>query len=608
MTLTRRQFLGSSAAMAAVAATATTAAIGSEPQQVEAACVILPAATPEIVAMHRLSYGPTPAAVTEFRALGANDGERYERWVNQQLNPQSIEDGACDQVLANTRLKIRYDAVNEARPLSYVLSPGSHKDLSKALWTNLVRTRNPSFSERRRPADEVKVATWVRALYSRRQLFEVLTDFWHNHFNVNPNVSDRVLSTWPAYDRLIRTHALGNFRTFLVDVAQSVAMMYYLNNVSNRVSGGEGGNENFARELFELHTLGSDNYLKFYDRRSTIGTVTYGEEVFARGYIDDDVYNASYALTGWTIANGSHGANDPNDGSFYYNNSWHQGGVKLVLMRDTEDFIELRADALQEGFAVIDRVAYHPGTARNIVRKLCRRFVSDTPSEELIDAVTDVWMANRQAPNQIEQVMRAILLSDECKGSFGGKVKRPLEAIWAYLRATGAVLPSDVVAVNGNTSQGGYWSGILNQADTTGHRLFGWEPPTGHPDEADYWANTNGMLTRWSLPYNLTQGWGGNIQVDVVAQTPTGVSCYAVVDFWLSRLCGYSVAPWVRQALVSFLAQGMNPNEPPQLKTRVDERGRVENLAPDFGDPRALDDRIRSLVQLIATTPEFNLR
>jgi uncharacterized protein (DUF1800 family) len=608
MSLTRRQFLGSSAALATVAATATTAAVGTEPQTVEAACVILPPANPEMVAMHRLSYGPNPAAVAEFRSLGGTDSERYERWVAQQLNWQSLDDSACDQVLANTRLKIRYDAVNEVRPLTYVLAPGSHQDLSKALWINLVRARSLNFTERRRPTDEVKVVTWIRALYSRRQLFEVLTDFWHNHFNVNPNVSERVLSTWPAYDRLIRTHALGNFRNFLVDVAQSVAMMYYLNNVSNRVAGGEGGNENFARELFELHTLGSDNYLKFYDQWENIGTITYGEEVFARGYIDDDVYNASFALTGWSIANGSHGANDPNDGSFYYNNSWHQGGLKRVLGRTSNDLIEIRADPIQEGFAVIDRVADHPGTARHVVSKLCRRFVSDTPSEALIDAATEVWMANRRAPNQIEQVLRTILLSAECRSSFGGKIKRPLEAIWAYLRATGAVLPSDVAAVNGNASQGGYWSGLLNQADTTGQRLFGWEPPTGHPDNAVYWANTNGMLTRWSMPYNLTQGWGGSIQVDIVGQTPTGVSCYAVVDFWLNRLCGYSVAPWVRQALVTFLAQGMDPNQPPQLKARIDERGRVVNLAPDWGDPVALQDRIKALVQLIATTPEFNLR
>ncbi len=609
MTLSRRQFLGSSAAMAAVAATATTAAVGPEPQMVEAACVILPAASPEIVAMHRLSFGPSPTAVAEFRALGGTETERYERWIAQQLNPQSLDDSACNEVLANTGLKIRYNDVSEVRPLTYVLAPGTHKELSQALWINLVRSRaQMNFAERRRPTDEVKVATWIRALYSRRQLFEVLTDFWHNHFNVNPNVSDNVLATWPAYDRLIRTHALGNFRNFLVDVAQSVGMMYYLNNVSNRVAGGEGGNENFARELFELHTLGSDNYFKFYDEWENIGTTTYGDETFARGYIDDDVYNASFALTGWTIANGNHGATDPNDGSFFYNNSWHQGGLKRVLARTNSDLIEIRANPVEEGYAVIDRVAYHPGTARHVVRKLCRRFVSDTPSDELLDAATEVWMANREAPNQIELVLRSILLSTESRSSFGGKVKRPLEAIWAYLRATGAVLPTDVAAIDGNTNQGGYWGGLLFQVDTTGQRLFGWEPPTGHPDNADYWANTNGMLTRWSLPYNLTQSWGGNIRVDVVAQTPTGVSCYAVVDFWLSRLCGYNVAPAVRQALVNFLAQGMNPNEPPQLKTRTNDRGRVENLAPDYGDPKALEDRIRALVQLIAATPEFNLR
>jgi uncharacterized protein (DUF1800 family) len=612
MTLSRRQFLGSSAALAAVAAaTATTAAVIPEPRSAEAACAMLPVASAENVAMHRLSYGPSPAAVAEFRALGSTDSERYERWVAQQLNWQSIDDSACEQILANTRLKIRYDAVNEVRPLTYVLTPGTHQQINRALWINLVRLRaDMHFAERRRPTDEVKVATWIRALYSRRQLFEVLTDFWHNHFNVNPNVDDRVLITWPAYDRLIRTHALGNFRNFLVDVAQSVAMMYYLNNVSNRAAGGEGGNENFARELFELHTLGSDNYLKFYDRRNDIGTITLGDEIHAGGYIDDDVYNASYAFTGWSIADGSHGANDPNDGSFYYDNSWHQPGPKLILLRNPTDYIGVintpRGEA--EGYEVIDRVAYHPGTARHIVGKLCRRLVSDTPSDELITAATDVWLANRRAPNQIELVLRTILLSDECRRSFGGKVKRPLEAIWAYLRATGAVLPSDQLEVNGNTSQGGFWQSLFWTADTTGHRLFGWEPPTGHPDTAAYWANTNGLLTRWSLPYSLTQSWGGNVQIDVFGQTPMNESCVAVVDYWLNRLCGYSVAPGVRQALITFLAQGMDPNQPPQLKSRIDERGRIVNLAPDWGDPAALQDRVRALVQLIATTPEFNLR
>jgi uncharacterized protein (DUF1800 family) len=559
--------------------------------------------------MHRLSFGSSPAAVAEFRALGSNDDERYDRWLDQQFAWPALDDSACDAVIQATRLKMRYDNVNEVRPLTYVLTPGSHQELSKALWVNLVRPRLP-FAERRRPVDEVKVATWIRAVYSRRQLYEVLVDFWHNHFNVNPNVNERAMATWPAYDRMIRTHAFGNFRTFLVDMSQSVAMMYYLNNVSNRVAGGEGGNENFARELFELHTLGSDNYLKFYDRRRDIGTISAGEETFARGYIDDDVYNASYALTGWSVANGNHGPTDPNDGSFFYNHNWHQPGAKLILMRDDEDLIGLRGTPVgeAEGYDVIDRVAYHPGTARNLATKLCQRFVSDTPSEALITAATNAWMTHRYAPNQIMIVLDTILRSEECRRSFGGKIKRPLESIWAYLRATGAVLPNDVLEMNGNINQGGFWGGLFHHADMTGHRLFGWEPPTGHPDTTEYWANTNSLITRWNLPYNVTQWWGGNVQIDVVAQTAFDQSCFAIVDFWLERLCGFAVAPHVRKALVDFLAQGKDPNLPPQLTTRINERGQEVPSSPDWTDPTALHDRVRALVQLIAATPEFQLR
>ncbi|GAB4436787.1 MAG: DUF1800 domain-containing protein [Chloroflexi bacterium OHK40] len=594
MTLTRRRLLGSGAALAAAATVAQTIVGEAEPAM--AACAIVPQASPLIVAMHRLSNGPSPSDVAAFNALGSTDDERYERWVEQQLNPSTIDDSACESRIASTQLKIRYDSVNEVRPLQLLYAS------DEQLWARANSGMDMAYAERMRPYDEVRVATWIRAVYSRRQLFEVLVDFWHNHFNVKASSDQNIAATWPFYDQIIRAHALGNFRTFTRAVGRSVAMMYYLDNVSNRAAGGEGGNENYARELFELHTLGSDHYLKFYNDRGQIETITVGGQVYPVGYIDDDIYEASRCLTGWTIANGRDGR--PNTGAFYYKADWHDTYPKTVLAPRVmagvapAPNIPARQPDMKDGEDVFSLVCYHPGTARHVCTKLVRRLIADDPPQRVVDAAVEVWLANREAPDQLKQVIRTILLAPECRATFGAKMRRPLDVLWAYLRATGAELPSDVEQVGGDTSRGGYWASLFYTADQTGHRLFGWDTPTGHPDVASYWANTNGMLTRWNCIYNLTQSWGGNVQIDLIGQTNLGASCAAIVDAWTARLCGYALQPSVRSALIAFLAQGGDTNAPPQPL-----RG-----APDWGAAEALHDRVRAMVHLLAMTPEYSLR
>lgn len=594
MTLTRRQVLGGGAALAATAVTAHT--LFSEPEPALAACQVLPPASPASVALNRLSNGMSARDLAAFNALGATPDERYERWIAQQLNPAAIDDGACEQRIAATRLKIRYDGMNEVRPLDLLGASTAQ------LWARVSGNTMMDWRERIRPYDEVRVATWIRAVYSRRQLFEVLVDFWHNHFNVRATANGNIAATWPVYDRLIRTHALGNFRTFTEEVGKSTAMLLYLNNASNRAAGGEGGNENYARELFELHTLGSDNYLKFYDNRGLIETVTYGGESFAKGYIDDDIYEASRCFTGWTIANGRDGR--PDTGEFVFQASWHDTYPKTVLApRPLEGIapapnIPARQAGLADGQQVYDLVCFHPGTARHLCTKLARRLIADNPPQRVIDAAVEVWMANRNAPDQIRQVLRTILLAPECRATYGAKMRRPLEALWAYLRATEAQLPSDVAAVDGDATRGGYWGSLFYNADLSGHRLFGWDTPTGHPDTASYWANTNGMLVRWNNFYNLTQSWGGNVQIDIIGQTNLGSSCTQIVDSWVNRLCGFAIAPWIQRDLATFLAFGGDVNAPP----------RPTRSAPDWGAIEGVHDRVRAMVQLLAMSPDFNLR
>jgi uncharacterized protein (DUF1800 family) len=596
MTLTRRSLLGSGVALATASAVAHT--IVSEPEVTMAAppeaCLALPTASPAVVAMNRLSNGISARDIAAYNALGSNADERYQRWIDQQLNPTAIDDSECEARIAAARLKIRYGAVNEARPLTLLNAS------VEELWPRAGGTMD--YSERMRPYDEVRVATWLRAVHSRRQLFEVLVDFWHNHFNVKPSSDTAIAATFPHYDKVIRAHALGNFRTFVRDVGRSPAMMYYLDNVSNRSAGGEGGNENYARELFELHTLGSDNYLKFYNDRGQIETTSVGGQDYPVGYIDDDVYEASRCMTGWTIANGRDGR--PNTGTFFYKADWHDTYPKTVLAPRMMDGvapapnIPARQADMKDGEDLYSLVAYHPGTARHLCTKLARRLIADEPPTKVVDAAVEVWLANREAPDQLLKVIRSILLSTECRTTFGYKMRRPLDAIWAYLRATNAQLPVDEAAPGGDATKGGYWASLFYTADQTGHRLFGWDTPTGHPDLASFWANTNGMLTRWNSFYTLSQSWGGNLQIDIIGQTNLGASCNTIVDSWIAKLCGFEVLPWVRRDLVSFLAQGGDAGAPPRPRAG----------APDYGSAEAVQDRVRAMVQLLAMAPEFNLR
>jgi len=461
MAVSRRRFLSTSTTIGAAAAASLLEAPAEQANahhtqtatrwtqaQISPSNVVTTSTLPSyaIIALNRMGYGPRPGDVAAFVALGATPDARLTAYVDQQLDPDMINDSECDAKLAAARLKIKYDAKsddpdpdknyparNEAAPL------GTLNQTIAGLWPRArgITPYRPN-SERYRPFEEVRVATWVRAVHSKRQLKEVLVDFWHNHFNVNINSNVAIAATFPIYDQIMRTHCLGNFRTMLEAVAQSVAMMYYLNNVSNKAGGGEGGNENYSRELFELHTLGSDNYLKFYDNRSSVGTITYNGKTYPRGYIDRDIYETARCLSGWTLNNGHYEHPAPNDGTFLFYNPWHDGALKIVL---AEEFPYNQG--IGDGKKVLYLLASHPGTARSVCTKLCRRLIADEPPSAVIEAAVAVWMANISAPDQLKKVIRTILLSNEFKSTWGQKMKRPFDFLVAYFRATNATLPVD---------------------------------------------------------------------------------------------------------------------------------------------------------------------
>ncbi len=522
----------------------------------------------------------------------------FTAYVEQQLNPLSIDDSACDARIAAARMRMTYaagtgyPACNELRPLTTL-----NKSVTE-LWS-LSRWDKPTDGrERMLPFEEVRAATWLRAVHSKRQLQEIVVEFWHNHFNVFPVSASAISCAFPAYDRtVIRKHCLGNFRAFLEAVAMSPAMLYYLDNVTNKTSGGEGGNENFARELIELHTLGIGAYLKFYDDRRKIGGDSNGN---ARGYIDDDVYEASRCFTGWTVANGSWNGVDghfPNTGEFLYEHRWHDTASKTVLSPDGYPNIPRNQPPLSDGRRILDMLARHPATARHLCTKLCRRFISDDPPTRVVEAAAAEWLAHVDSPDQIKRVLRVILLSNEFKTTWGAKIKRPFEFVVSFLRATGGDLANDFIDPNDDKA-GFNWSSINWRMGDTGHKLYEWASPDGYPDVASFWITTNGMLQRWKLPYIVAQSWGATSTIDAWGSTPQGLTCTEIVDYWINRLCGFAIAPDVRDSLIAFMAQGNDANRPPEpLKSR-----------PDWGEPKALKDRLNSMIQLLAMTPDFQFR
>jgi uncharacterized protein (DUF1800 family) len=498
----------------------------------------------------RAAFGPWPGDIAAFNALGATDDLRLQAWVNAQLAPDSIADADCDWRLANSG----FTTLAKTLP---------------QLWAEH-HLNNPSWNTRMRPFWETQRATFIRAVYSRRQLKEVLADFWHNHFNV---LGDDFNSgpVWVHYDRdVIRGNMFGNFRVMLEAVATSTAMMYYLDNYTSSVAG---PNENFARELFELHTLGAENYLGV-GRQDDVPVDAQGRPI---GYVDADVFEATRCFTGWSVANGSSGA--PNVGVFYYRPNWHDRFQKRVL----RVFIPPDQGDMLDGRQVLDALAYHPGTARHVCRKLCRRLIADVPSQATVDAAADVFYTYRQAPDQLTRVVRTILMSAEFRSTWGAKVKRPFEVAASALRAVWAQFP---FAMGNSDTDNFFW-----MYGNTGQPLFGRRSPDGYPDKQAAWMVPNPRVGGWRLcTWVLNEGTGGTPYVDISGQTPvTARSANQLVDFWIDRVFGQPISPADRAAVVQFMAQGLDPD-----------------LALNWND--SVRNRVRAMVGLLLWSPEFLVR
>ncbi|HLG49674.1 MAG TPA: DUF1800 domain-containing protein [Reyranella sp.] len=481
--------------------------------------------------LNKLAFGPGATELHEIAKSGC------ETWLMQQLRPPAQDD--CAARIAASKLHLKYvsktpeAAVDEDRSLGVVAEPiDQHwKTLDKAV----------PFQERAFLRATVAAATLIRAVHSRWQLREVMADFWHNHFNVNAAGDGTVAAALPAYDRdVIRKHALGNFREFLEAVASSAAMQVYLNNRSSR---GGAANENYARELFELHTLGRPAYLNaLYNRWRDVPGALAGHP---EGYIDQDVYEAARAFTGWTIEDGAGigmGRKLPATGKFTYVEIWHDNYQKRVLAGEFDPY----QPPLADGRRVLDLVADHPATARYICGKLCRRLVSDNPDAAVLAAAEHAWTENRRKPDQIARTVEAVVRTDAFRRSSGAKVKRPFELYASFARASGI----DIVPT----------PPLIGVLDGSGQRLFGWGPPTGHPDENDYWLSSNMMRQRWGLLLGLSDdAWkaGASQAAPAIAEARTSEQA---ADAAHRRLLGIEAPPKIVHAVVEGI--GLKPGMP----------------------------------------------
>jgi uncharacterized protein (DUF1800 family) len=408
--------------------------------------------------LNRLTFGPRSGDVDRVRQMG------YDAWLDQQLHPARIDDRA-----AEARLPQLEDPPDSSDP----------KDLRKLARQQVLTLAS---------------AKVMRAVYSERQLQEVLADFWFNHFNVYAG-KGRTAEYLPDYDReVIRPHVFDHFRDLLEATAKSPAMLFYLDNwlsadpnAADRIQEMQqqrgvfrrngrfgfpqpptpqpqakakgakqkrGLNENYGRELMELHTLGVDG-----------------------GYTQDDVIAVARAFTGWTI---------DRDGRFRFVPALHDSGTKVVLGHTIKS-----GGGIDDGEKVLDIVASHPSTAHHIAFELAQRLVADEPPPALVDRAAARF---RETSGDLREVVRTIVTSPEflAPASRGAKFKTPFELVVSAVRTTGA-----------DVSDGKPFVQVLQQL---GEPLYMCQPPTGYHDTSDAWVSAGGLVTRMNFATRLASG------------------------------------------------------------------------------------------------------
>ena len=552
-------------------------------------------------ALNRLAFGARSGDVEHVRAVGV------DQWIAMQLQPSRIRDTAVERIVASlpTLAMSSRDLLERYPTPQAVRARQSRSEMSREDSIEMRRIAQES----RRVLAEMQIAKVARAIATERQLEEVMVDFWENHFTVFAGKGpERYFIA--SYEReTIRPHALGRFRDLLGSVAKSPAMLFYLDNWQSSVEEGRprneepgsgiqrrrrtarsplprssvlgpperrrGLNENYARELLELHTLGVD-----------------------AGYTQQDIINVARAFTGWTLEQPRRG------GGFIFRPGMHDAGEKTVLGH------RLAAGrGMEDGEEVLDIVARHPSTARFIATKLARRFVSDDPPESLVQRTAETFV---RTEGDIREVVRTIVTSSEffASAAYRAKVKSPFELVVSALRAMNAtpdMTPRSAQVVA-----------------RLGQPLFMHQAPNGWPERGDAWINTGAILNRinfglavagGTLPGARPERWP---RYDELLRAPRS----AQVDGVIAGFLGGEASVETR----NILEGGSNPllgdcglrGSPPGRadcgSTTADSSRKEEDMAAGYRlqrDPLSRTVRLDGLTQIIGLAlgaPEFQRR
>jgi uncharacterized protein (DUF1800 family) len=621
--------------------------------------------------LNRLGFGARPGDVEKVKAIG------LQKYIDQQLNPSTVDDSIAESKVKNLEVfqmstaevfakypnpaallrqlegGRRGQAQAEPRSGDAVKSDAVKSDAEK-----MAEQQQPNADEQRerrqklqalyreydlRPANQIlpqiTANRVLRAVYSERQLQEVMVDFWQNHFNV---FSGKAAVRWyiPSYERdVLRKNALGNFKDLLVGTAQHPAMLFYLDNfesvapnaqignnnnrLQQQLKNGQlnprqrerikqrqgltdaeldqrikqmqtvgqrqrerGLNENYARELMELHTLGVDG-----------------------GYTQKDIVEVARAFTGWTIADPrgyrrsaadmikgnedrrlarlQRAAGVPDDiesGEFYFNERWHDKSAKTVLGQKVDE------GGLKDGLKVIDILVKNPSTAKFIARKLAVKFVSDNPSEALVKRVAEAFS---KSSGDIKTTLRALFTDKEffAPENYRAKIKTPFE-----------LAVSSVRAIGGDTNGGPAMLAMLNKL---GEVPYGYQAPTGYPDTAEDWVNTGALLERLNFAIAVASNRIPGTRVDLKGFASKDRS--KILDAAVAGILDGDISAATRATLLKQLDQPLpdvkaaadanDAMDVPNMRGGGDRQARL--LAPS-GDPEVF-----KVVSLVLGTPEF---
>ena len=536
------------------------------------------------------SESPTPLAKDPGGAISPGSPGSMSSSFPESAQPRGMDPLEVDALLA-LRPEERIAKIAVMRPPEIddffrSLRPVQHAALEAGLNPGQRETVADLENPERMVVEELVAQRLMRDLYSTAQVEEVMTDFWMNHFNVYLRKNEATPYYLVSYERdVVRPHALGKFEDLLEAVAHSPAMLLYLDNAESigpdsiaaeraqlaasrrpgtpkRVR--EGLNENYARELMELHTVGVNG-----------------------GYTQADVTQVARILTGWTVERPQRG------GGFQFEPNRHEPGTKKALGQKFKEQGEM------EGRELLHFLATRPATAQFISRKIAIRFVSDDPPQTLVDRLAKTYLATG---GDISSLLRTLYHSPEfwSTGAYRAKVKTPLEFVVSALRASDAQIDN--------------LRPVANELRTLGMPLYGCVPPTGYNWQASAWVSTGALVDRMNFALNLsanrlpgiTTSWGPPADTSsgtlVATEAPTAAAEESRLE---ALIVAGGLSDSTRSAVMQQFEQQNDPNSPVALAQPIAAPGRT---APPPRGPDPLERQDQLLAGLLLGSPEFQRR